>query len=436
MRRSTLAGVAIFVVAVAVRLLYLFTSQPYHDARAGEMERAAQTLARQGILGDVYGPGTGPSAHVAPLYAVGLAAVYSVCGTDGPSGRLTQDLLALLASSGGIALLPLVARKAGLDSAPGFLAAALLAVLPLNLSLETSGAWEQPYAVLALLALLLAFVALRRREWRSGRLVLVTGFLLGGSALLSPALLPAGGLMFLAELAAQPGARARVLRAGLVMAGVCVLVLTPWTVRNYAVLGGLVPLRSNFGLELALGNHPGANGKTYETSPADPDCYLYRHHPFADRAERTRLVGMGELPYMREQGLTARRWIEDHPAGFAALTAERVRLFWFPPSEMWTRPSLPVPLLVGVFGLLGAGTFCGLGWLALRRHPSAGLLAAAVLGTPAVYMVTHVDLRYRYPLFGLSALLTCAAAVRAGQWLRERVGRLRVAARVPRHVLS
>jgi hypothetical protein len=427
--------VAVFLIAVAVRLLYLFAAQPYHDPRAGEMERAALTLARQGSLGDVYGPGTGPSAHVAPLYAVFLAGVYTVGGTDGPSGRLAQDLLALLATSAGIALLPVVARKAGLGRAAGLLAASLLAVLPLNLSVETSGAWEQPYAVLALLALLLAFLALAEAEWRSRRLTLVTGLLLGGTALLSPALLPAGGLMFLAELVRQRGRRARVLGAGLVMVGVCGLVLAPWTVRNWCVLGRPVPLRSNFGLELALGNHDGANGKTYDTSPADPDCYLYRHHPFADRAERARLVQAGELAYMREQGRTARRWIAGHPGEFAALTAERFRLFWFPPADMWTRPSLPAGLLVGVFGLLGAGTFCGLGWLALRRHPSAGLLAAAVFGASAVYLVTHVDLRYRYPLFGLSVLLTCAAVVWAGEWLRERVGRLRAASRPLRYGL-
>ena len=247
---------------------------------------------------------------------------------------------------------------------------------------------------------------------------------------------PADGLMFLAELLRQRGRRARVLGAGLVMAGVCALVLAPWTVRNYSVLGGLVPLRSNFGLELALGNHPGANGKTYDTSPADPDCFLYRHHPFADRGERARLDRVGELSYMREQGQAARRWIADHPGRFAALTLERFRLFWFPPADMWTRPCLPVALLVAVFGLLGAGTFCELGWLAVSRHPSAGLLAAAVFGASAVYMVTHVDLRYRYPLFGLSALLTCAAAVRAGQWLRERAGRLRAASRSLRYGLS
>jgi len=34
------------------------------------------------------------------------------------------------------------------------------------------------------------------------------------------------------------------------------LVLIPWTARNYAAFGRLVPIKDNFGLELWLGNNP------------------------------------------------------------------------------------------------------------------------------------------------------------------------------------
>ena len=50
-----------------------------------------------------------------------------------------------------------------------------------------------------------------------------------------------------------------------------------------------MPLRSNFGLELALGNNPWANGKSYDTSWDDPNCMNRRIHPFGSREERDRL---------------------------------------------------------------------------------------------------------------------------------------------------
>ena len=36
----------------------------------------------------------------------------------------------------------------------------------------------------------------------------------------------------------------------------CVLGIVPWTARNYAAFGQLVPVKSNFGLEFWLGNNP------------------------------------------------------------------------------------------------------------------------------------------------------------------------------------
>ena len=36
------------------------------------------------------------------------------------------------------------------------------------------------------------------------------------------------------------------------------LVLAPWTIRNYLLLGGLVPLTTNVGVNLYIGNNPNA----------------------------------------------------------------------------------------------------------------------------------------------------------------------------------
>src|SRR5262249_44050785 len=154
---------------------------------------------QQGFLGNVYSKNSGPSAHVSPLYAGWLAGIYLLFGAATETGRFVQELLALTVASTGLALLPLVARKARLHPAAGWTAAVLLALSPVNLWIETSGSWEQPYAALLLLGLFLTFTGLHDDQWQSRRLVVLAGLLLGGAALLSPSLLPVAGLMLLAE---------------------------------------------------------------------------------------------------------------------------------------------------------------------------------------------------------------------------------------------
>ena len=41
------------------------------------------------------------------------------------------------------------------------------------------------------------------------------------------------------------------------------LIIAPWTIRNYAVLGGFVPVKSQFGFTLWVGNNPYATGTTF-----------------------------------------------------------------------------------------------------------------------------------------------------------------------------
>ena len=175
-----------------------------------------------------------------------------------------------------------------------------------------------------------------------------------------------------------------------------------------------------FGLELAIGNHDRASGKTHGTAWDDPDNPTRRLHPFTDRHERAKLVRMGELAYMDQKLLTALTWIRAHPVAFCRLSARRFRLYWFPPVHAWSASSRARVFKSLVFSLVGVGMFCELVRLARRRHPKAGLLAGVMLGSCLMYAITHVDPRYRYPVFGLSTVLASSfvLAVLEALWCR------------------
>ena len=412
MRRMWIGYSLLFLLAFAVRLAYVLTFHVYDNRFKAEMERAAGCLVQEGFLGNVYGSDTGPSAHVAPIYATMLAGIYWCLGPDTMAGRLGQEMLGILGTTTAIALLPFVARKARLSSAAGWCAGILMALSPLNLWNETSGSWEQAYSTIALMGLFVGFIALHNSSWQDYRLILGIGILLGLAGLLSPSILPAGRLMLLAECFSRSNRPWQVIQGSLLLCGAFLLCILPWGVRNYRVMGGFVPFRSNFGLEMAIGNNPSANGKTFDTSWDDPGNLLAQMHPFSNQTEMKRLLELGELAYMREKGQIAWLWIREHPGDFAILTCKRFVLFWFPPENMWS-PTISGRWIRALgFCAVGAGTWLGLGLLGWQRHPYFSLWLALIFGASFVYLISHVDPRYRYPLFGFSVLLSCEAVYR------------------------
>lgn len=414
LRNRLLLGIGLFLLACLPRFasVLLVQCQTYSwDGQNCELDRAALNIAREGYLGNVFGPDTGPSAHVAPLYAYWLAIWYALFGPAISIARLVQGLFAVGAVSMAIALLPELGRKLRLPAGPTLAAAVVWGLFSFNFAIETTGCWEQAVLPLMLIGLTLLFTELHEKGWRSIRLVFGGGCLVGLAALVSPVILPVVGGFLVVEVFQARAARRPMLMKMALLFLVALGCIAPWTYRNYRVLGGFVPIRSNFGLELALGNGPGANGKTFTSYPRDPACLVFVNHPFKSKTVRDRLTEQGELAFMQEKRDVATTWITAHPEKFAQLTLARFRYFWFPPGCMWADresdlgPSLE--LQAAFFALLTVGCF---GWLAFalwRRLPSAWTFLVLLVGPSLPYMITHVHLRYRYPIFGFSLLLCC-----------------------------
>jgi hypothetical protein len=267
--------------------------------------------------------------------------------------------------------------------------------------------------MLMLLCVAMAFCKLQDEEWSRWKTILLTGVLLGFTALLSPSLLPAVAIIFASEWIIKRQQRRQIVTAGLAMTLLIAVMITPWVIRNYYALGGFIPVRSNFGLELAIGNNPQATGKTFITYADDPNSPAYNMHPNSSHKERARMTEIGELAYMREKQQMSVQWMKEHPGKTIELTLARFRYFWFPPEDEWPRSSNLRLYKSLFFSLIGLWMFGELMVLILSRHPRAWLLAAVVIGPSLIYMVTHADPRYRYPIFGLSTLLACNFCFRA-----------------------
>ena len=242
---STIVLVALIITSVSIRLLYLVYSGLPLQLSGAEMERAAANLAREGSIGRIYSDQTGSSAHVSPLYPLLLGALYRVFGWNTIAGRWVQEICAIAATTVGFTLLPVVARKSGAFAAAGWTAAFTLAILPMNLWIETSGSWEQPYSALALSGLILLFCRLGDGGWKVTTILVLVGGYTGLVALLSPTLLPAVALMIAGEFLIRKEYRGRVAIGSLAIGVTAGLVIAPWAIRNTYAFGGFVPLRSN-----------------------------------------------------------------------------------------------------------------------------------------------------------------------------------------------
>jgi hypothetical protein len=175
----------------------------------------------------------------------------------------------------------------------------------------------------------------------------------------------------------------------------CVLVILPWTIRNYVTFHRLMPIRDNFGLELWIGNHEGVAHEY----PSD--------FPLLNPAEYNRL---GELEFMETKRRIAMQFIEQHPGEFLRLSLRRSFLFWTAPrNSAW-----PWISLLAWMGLI----------LALRRKAlHAAPYAIVMLMFPLVYYVAHSYDTYRHPIESTILLLASYAAVTVAESLLKRIPR-------------
>jgi hypothetical protein len=360
----------------------------FYPSPERELGAIVASLRQTGEFADPYLLPTGPTAHLPPLYPYLLGLIYGLFGYSWIAGYAIM-LLTALAASLLIALLPWFSDCFGLGRGAGFIA---------GLAGAWIVAWPGHGEYLAGLALGLMLVAFLHR-WTESRLSWQTSFLLGLGAGVTLHLQPALLTVLLGCLAFElwwrkfrgQWAYLIVLILGILLA--CL----PWAWRNYSKLDALIFIRSNFGLELRMGNHPGALA-TFE----EMDVRSVYLHPRVNLNEARLVQNLGEVAYMREAQRNALAWIVSHLAEFLSLTLRRIANVWVGPIH---RPiGIPAVLGLTILALLGL-------W---RSFPALSIPQRAALIIPLVtypltyYFVAYMP-RYRMPMDWILLMLAGAA---------------------------
>jgi 4-amino-4-deoxy-L-arabinose transferase-like glycosyltransferase len=396
------ACLALFVLALAVRGAYIWTSgagafalssdaQTYHDI-------AVNLVTRHEFVSLLDPPHTldGPYATRPPLTPLFLAAVYLVFGTHLLAGQLALAVVGALAC----VVLAMLGKRV-FSPVVGLTAAVLAAVYPFFVFLSTVPLTEN-LAILLYATVVLQLV--RLRDSTSQRDAWLAGILIGAAALNKPTILFYIPLVAVWVLVTYRAERLLSLKLAAALGLGALLVMAPWTMRNYASVGGMVPVTTQGGWTLYVANGVHAD---YSVSLLEAGATGWRYQP----GYAAPLAGRSPIDSDREAGRLAFAFIREHPREFAALAARKVRIFWGTYPHVLHRWSWWGIAGLALIGLVLAGS-------AAHRTLAPGYLL--VLQTAAIPVFFTSMPRFRAPIEPLILLLAAVPLVAAGRALAAR----------------
>jgi len=412
-KRILCSPALIIGVAFAARLVLLwkFTAAPIRNVVpfGYELGRVARAIAAgNGFSSPLRMVDTGPTAWFTPIYPYFVAAIFKIWGIYSFHSKIVVRVLNCAFVS--LAIIPIqnIARRT-FGEGVGVAAAWIWVFLPTSLFFPVIWDWDTSLTALVFGLIFWATLALRENQtllsWAGYGALWVFGALINPSIVsVFPFLL--GWLAW--ESRKNSGPWKKLCAAALL---VFVVGLVPWTVRNYRVFGRFIVFRSNFGLELWLGNNPSV-----------PDTWSPWLHPNDSLEEAQKYKRMGEIAFMAEKQHEAIAFMRTHPADTLHFVFRRFINNWLAitdnPADAWSSSPLYLKAFIVINFLSSLFTLIG-ALFAYRSKPAdAPPYLMVLLVFPLIFYLTHSSLRYRFPMDPIMMVLAAyGAAYPISQWL-------------------
>ncbi len=361
----------------------------------GEYLQMARSLTAGEGFAHPFDEPTGPTAWQPPVLPAFLAALLCACGGDRDAVMVAVIFMQVFVLIGtGLLVVALLQRTC---PRPWVVAAVIVYILWLLCNFQlcfqfTHDCWLVLLALDLLIAGLCWLKPLHRR-----RLAVAWGLFGGLCALVNPIVGFTWGLWSLLV-----GIRQRQWPGLTVAALAALLTLTPWTVRNYLVLGRFIPTKSNLAYELYQSECLQGDGLLHGTT--------FAAHPYhANTRERQEYKRLGEIAYLEHKRQQFCQAVCADPVDFLERVGHRFlgATLWYTPfwgSEarrtwvLWvSRVTHPLPF-VALLALLATAY-----WRPLQGPQWT------VVGVYAFYLLPYVGVsyyeRYGLPLLGVKVLL-------------------------------
>jgi hypothetical protein len=363
-------------------------------SRGIELGLLAQSIVTGNGLSSPFGGSSGPTVLLAPAYPALIAAIFWGFGSFTKTSAITIMAMQLGFNLLTVLLILWLAHRCFGSIAANI--AGTIWALSLPLLWMPTIFWETSLSALLLVGMVGMALVYQGRPRSSLWIAMAGGSAL--AALVNPALLlPMLGILGWASWQSR---RSHALLPGWLT---LMVLFAPWPLRNALALHAFIPLRSTIGLELWMGNRPGANGYLDESV-----------FPLFNRQELAQYTAQGEVAYMSHKTAAAWDYIEAHPLVFLRLSLVRLWRFWSGTGTAGGSAWFAFhALLTTAFGVIGIART----WKQGRRS-LAVLFILPLLLFPLPYYVTHAEFRYRLVLDPLLTILTGGSIAAFGNRVR------------------
>jgi hypothetical protein len=376
-----------------------------------ELGRVARAIAAgQGFSSPLRMVDSGPTVWFTPIYPYLVAGIFKIWGTYTDLSRMIiQTLNYAFASLTIIPIYGIARRTFGQTVAVG--ASWFWVFLPTSLFFPLTWIWDTSMA--ALFLALIFWSTLAMHEAQTTRSWAGYGALWAIGVLINPAVLSLFPFLvgWVVWESRRDGAPWTKFASATIL--IFAIALVPWTIRNYRVFGKFIVLRSNFGLELWLGNNPSV-----------PDSWSPWMHPNDNLQEAVKYKTMGEIAYMAEKQHQAFAFMRMHPMDTLQFTFHRFVNNWLAvsdsPLDSWAYSPYYLKLFMVMNVLLSLFTLLGALFAYRTGNTAAFPYAMVLLIFPLVFYVTHASLRYRFPMDPIMMVLSAYGVAQSICYLRAR----------------
>ena len=190
----------------------------------------------------------------------------------------------------------------------------------------------------------------------------------------------------------------RALRAVLVVALGGVVVILPVIVRGYLFYGRVIPLRTDTGINLWYGNHPGASGTSYTSDPSPIPVITQIPSDL-----KSALVGRHEVAQNELFMTAAIRFMRDDPGAALHLFARKLYYFWwFSPHAGLRYPAGWRTAGMAHYVVIALAAAAGLVAALRSKRPAArraaGLFLLLAVTTSVTQAAFYVEGRHRWQI--------------------------------------
>jgi len=395
-----------FAFAVRMLAMWMIRHQAPTPIKANlpygfELGRVARAIASgEGFSSPLRDMDTGPTAWFTPLYPYFVAGIFKIWGIYTETSRfIIATLNCLFAALTIIPIYAIAKRTFGEGVAIG--ASWIWVFLPTAIHFPIVWIWDTALTALFFMLIFWATLALRGIRtllpWAGYGALWVVGGLINPSIL---SLFP----FFLGWLLWKERKESSLcIRHAAAVLLLFTIGLVPWTVRNYRVFGKIIVLRSNFGLELWLGNNPNVI-----------DMLSQMSHPNDNPEEAAKYRSMGEIAYMAEKEHEGFAFIRTHPVETVNNTFHRFVDIWLSETDsvvdLWSNATLYGKALLTFNCTLSLMSLLGVLYAHRSRNLDAAPFGMVLLIFPMVFYITHASPRYRFPMDPIVVVLAVSSA--------------------------